>query len=71
MIVDIFVYIVNDSVFDTHYVEDNYIMFQLINLPKRSEDNDAPAGVRRVEAVAKLLEELAPHEKNLTCAVLV
>lgn len=44
--------------------------FRLISLPKEN-----PAGLsnqeRRQQAVAALLEEIAPHEKDLSCAILV
>ena len=44
--------------------------FQLLNVP-RGEKGDAPSLERRIEVVANLLVEIAPHEKNLSCAILV
>ncbi len=52
-----------------HHDRDGFV--QLVTLPKGGWDDEESPAERRIEVVAEILRELAPQEKNLTCAVLV
>ena len=48
--------------------------FRLVTLPKGAQGegtNNSTKQERRLKAVAALLEEFAPHQRNLSCAILV